>query len=258
MAEKKIKAGDNISMSRPGAATEEARKLELASKVLEFDGDRTMKIAMPMAKLTYIALEPGEIVLMYFFSSGVMFFAEGRVVDRAHEDKMPVATVTLITEPELMQRRQFYRIECIIDAQTHELTEDELKVIEELDSKERESIGHLSKYLDSLVEDVPKWEEGVIVDISGGGIRYHSEEERNKGDRELLAMKLKSEGNIKEYHLLLSIVSSERKTVNRKVFYENRAKFISINDKDREAIVRFVFEEDRKKRSKAAERNLPV
>ncbi len=246
MAGNKVEVGNRVTVERINKTDFPEVKDELVSKVLEYDGDRKMKIAMPMVKYKNIYLEPDEECTLFFYSKDSIFGAKGVVTDRNYEGNIAICGVKLSTKPEKMQRRQFYRINCSLGVQTHLLSEEEEKVISEINVGSRIGVERLNEYLDMLAETVPDWEEDDVIDLSGGGIRFLSDDQKDKDKMYLMAMQLKDDVTVKEYHILLKIVASEKRIINGIIRYENRAKYVKLKEKDREQIVKFVFEIDRR------------
>ena len=88
-----------------------------------------------------------------------------------------------------------------------------------------------------------------MIDLSGGGVKYLSDKERPKNELVILAINLNVGDEIKEYFFLMNIISAFRKSVESTKF-EIRTKFLGLRESARDAIVRFVFEEERRNRQK--------
>ncbi len=97
-------------------------------------------------------------------------------------------------------------------------------------------------YLDSM-------HKAFVQDISGGGVRFNSSVHHNKGDYILLLMRLSS-GSVDEMFYLVCQVIDSIAHPSLEGMYSNRAKFLYKDLRDREKIVRFVFEEERRIRKK--------
>ena len=90
---------------------------------------------------------------------------------------------------------------------------------------------------------------GVVVDISGGGIRFVTHEEIPNQDEILVVLALHSEKIDETFYILSEIVDGyQTKGITAK--YVNRAKFIFDDLNEREKIVRYVFEMERYMRKK--------
>ena len=91
--------------------------------------------------------------------------------------------------------------------------------------------------------------DGTIVDISGGGLRFVSKKENLSGCKILVVVRLIGERMDKQFYLLGEIISSETVLTEKETKYENRVQFILKDNKVREEIIRYVFDEERRMRS---------
>ena len=92
--------------------------------------------------------------------------------------------------------------------------------------------------------------ESTIVDISGGGVRFISDSQYDNDTLICMTYHLLVQGNEKMYELLGKVLSSSE-IENRKDQYEHRVQFVNIDNLEREEIIRFIFEEERKSRQRA-------
>ena len=115
-----------------------------------------------------------------------------------------------------------------------ELMDEEIKAIEEF------------KY--QLMAGLPL-AKGEIVDISGGGIRFVTSEKYEPGTQIVVYFNLNVHGKETTYELVGDVLSRRRNDVKREI-YEHRLKFTVIDNRQREEIIRYVFEEERKSRSR--------
>lgn len=88
-----------------------------------------------------------------------------------------------------------------------------------------------------------------IRDISGGGLKFVSQTAFTEGEQIALLFSLNSHGKETVYELAGEVLSC-RENDNQKGEFEHRLKFTGILRNQREAIIRFIFEEERKKRSR--------
>ena len=148
--------------------------------------------------------------------------------------------VELKTRLEKFQRREFYRYECSIDFKFFELTEEQadLATVEEIFAQLRDE--HFND----------KIRTGTIVDISGGGIRFNSDTELKSGDHILAVAHLANERMNQEFHIVGSVISCEKKEQVTEKKYVSRVKFMIKDDRVREDIIRYIFEEERLTRQK--------
>jgi c-di-GMP-binding flagellar brake protein YcgR len=94
-------------------------------------------------------------------------------------------------------------------------------------------------------------EDGLIVDISGGGARFLSDIPYEKHDQILFRFTLDIDKRPREYSLIGKVIKSDILEGEDQTRYEIRVQFVHINGKDRESIIRYIFEEQRKIRKKS-------
>ena len=91
--------------------------------------------------------------------------------------------------------------------------------------------------------------QSVVVDISGGGIRFVSDYKYENGTLIYLTYNLSSEKIQKTYNLVGKILSV-KELENRRGTFEHRVQYINIDNQQREEIIRYIFEEERKNRQR--------
>ena len=137
------------------------------------------------------------------------------------------------------QRREYFRLECILGMQAYELTrEDALR----LDGASLEQ--HLKDPQVIMTES-----SSVIVDISGGGIRFIGEKKYEEGDCLAIRTALQNENIDQQLLVVVSIVTCRKAAPNMER-YETRAEFLHLGSKLRETVIKYIFDEDRKIRKK--------
>ncbi len=91
--------------------------------------------------------------------------------------------------------------------------------------------------------------KGTIVDISGGGVRFVTNEQLEEGKAVLIIVMLQTQTGEKQYYLPGYILRST-KLLNRDNMYENRLKFIIRDDKIRGKKLSGIFlKEERKSKT---------
>ncbi len=248
-----ILVGDRVDVLRnANLQDEDERQTVLTSKVIDIVDDITLKLSMPMDKSVTVPLTVGEEDILYFYKERWILASRAVVRERFYEGALPVVQMELITEPEKIQRRRFYRLDYTIDVQFHVLTNDELREVNRFSKNDRATLIKLYQYIEYLSEHAENWAEGTLLDLSGGGARLISGEELDREKLILMALKLKTGESINEYNVLMEIMNSYRKhNVTGK--FESRTRFFRLMDSYRDAIVRFIFEEERIQRSRLVE-----
>lgn len=217
-----ITLGDKITLQK---ADEEK---QYVSSVLDLEQEELLHIGMPMENSQIIPLDLEEEYQICFYTKRGLYQCYGEVIDRYKEGTLLVVVIKMITELERFQRRKYYRIEKILDIKYRVLLEEE----------EDEPYNCLEEEL---------YEKAVLTDISGGGVRFHSSQFHQKNTKIIVKITLDTSQGERDYALRATIVACEE-MIHRPGIYENRAEFYEINVSEREAIIKFVFEEERKQR----------
>ena len=231
---------DICSLEKDDRKKHDGKKLPiLVSQLEEIDEDGELVIQMPMYKGKLVLLSLGSRYELMFYTKRGLYRAVCQVTDRYKEDNFFMVKVMLRSNLTKFQRREYFRLECIIGMDAYELQREEALMLSGAKLEQRISDPEVAQTLS----------KAVIVDISGGGIRFISERKHEEGDYLAVHMTL-SNGNIdKDIWVVVSIVSC-RKAAQNMERYETRAEYIHMGNKLREIIIKYIFDEDRKIRKK--------
>lgn len=238
MISKYVETGDKLELilaeHKPGM-NEESNKRVYVSRINEVLSEDRLEILMPMEKTKLILLPVDAEYDMAIYSKNGLYQCFVRVVDRYKSDNMYLLVVELTSNLRRNQRREYYRFSCALEMCSRTLEEEE---IEALDHNQ----------LPNLVPGLPL-KRSVIVDISGGGLRFISEQKYEEGSLIYCSYHLLINGNRKLYELV-SKVLDVRPVENRKGVYEHRVQYVNISEGIREQIIRYIFQEERKNMKK--------
>lgn len=235
MIEKFISPGDKIEMkSTVEVVLPDGTKGIRLYKTSIYDvlDDGRLEIVMPMEQSKLVLLPVGGEYDVCFFSHGGMYRADVRIVDRQKVNGTYIIVAEMTTNLHKYQRREYYRFNCIIEMNAREMSTKEIEAYsqEEYDLIEEKGMAR-----------------GVIVDISGGGLRFVSREQFTSDSTILLNFTLPV-GVIKKTFLLAAKVIFSKPIENRQDEYENRVKYVYMNSITREEIIKYIFDEERKHR----------
>jgi hypothetical protein len=242
--------GDRIELTHVRSGT--GRKLsdrKLGSQLLDFDGIRTAKISMPIFENRVIPLEVGDDYQLCFFTNSGLYQCRARIRRRYAENKMYMIDVLFLTDLKKYQRRKFYRLDCMFPIKYRSMSDVELALRERLtkDSFETEEEKlQCQRTLDELPKD---WEEGTVSDLSGGGIRFHSRSQLEKGHMVEVMLPLSMRGGIVPLTFSVQVIACIYYEGSR-IAYEVRGEFQQIKDSERELVIKYVFEEQRRRMRK--------
>ena len=133
-----------------------------------------------------------------------------------------------------LQRREFYRFNCMMEVQYRAILEGE-----EIDVKEMERAEVLKL----------NWSKAVMIDLSGGGMKLATTLQANKQDEVQISMVLPLSTGAKQYYIKGVVVASIP-SANLSNVFEHRIEFKDITNQEREEIIKYIFEEERRRRQK--------
>ncbi|MCR5236873.1 MAG: flagellar brake protein [Lachnospiraceae bacterium] len=211
-----------------------------SSRVYDILSEDEIKVNMPFVDGHIVLLEVGDDYDLCFYSGKGLYQCYGRITDRYKSNNIYVLTMELTSPLRKFQRREYYRLNCILNMKCRSVGDKELKELEEMGGNDVRFIN-----TDLTLED------GVIVDISGGGAKFISDKKFERESKILFVFSLNLNGKYTEYSVIGKIIISEE-IEGRSGEYKNHVQFVNIKDKDREGIIRYIFEEERKIRRKAS------
>ena len=207
------------------------------SSVTDIFSQKEIEISMPMDGPKMVLFQDGLRIDMVFYSKRGLYRCQGLVAARYKKDNLYLLRINQKTELEKFQRREYFRIDCSLEFRIYPITEEvaALTTTPELYRTIQDP-----EYLLSVTY-------GKLLDISGGGIRFTDQYGFQVGDYVLTEFRLTNDKVDQTFYLVNQIVASDEKEDEKGVFI-NRAKFLYKDLKDREKIVRYVFEEERRVR----------
>ena len=230
-----IKPGDKIDINFLHQNNGKTYK----SSVFDFIDDSTVEIAMPTDEGKMVMFNRGFECQMYFYTSRGLYTCEAAVLDRYKTGNFILLSMKLTTNLKKFQRREFYRVQCSVDFAYYKITEEVAKL----------------ETTEDLFEEIanPDYIEQKSLartrDLSGGGIRFTAVEPLEVGSKLLTVIRLTNDKLDHMFYIVAEIIACDlaEKVQDRWVV---RAKWEFKNIKDRDLIVRWVFEEDRMIRKK--------
>lgn len=205
-----------------------------SSKVYDILSQERLEILMPYEQRKLVLLPVDSEYTMYFYIENGIFECSVRIVDRYKTSNTYILVVELLTPLRKYQRREFYRYNCALELETRELDEEEPLL--------------LDNPLFEFKQNLPL-EKSVIVDISGGGLRFIAKQKYKEGALLYCKYCLINKEEKKVYEIVgkvLHVMAVEK----RPGCFEHRIQYYNIDNRTREEIIRYIFEEERKNRKK--------
>ena len=217
MFSKFISIGDKIELQVVSHEYEEKPDTPVRvyhSEVNEIQSEDTIEIKMPMEKTKLILLPIDSEYDMVFYGSSGLFQCLGRIIDRYKSNNTYLLLVEMTSNLRKYQRREFYRLRCALEMHARALREDEIQTVE-------------SRMPYSLANDLPL-KESVIVDISGGGLRFVSTHAFKQGSLLYCCYHLMNGGEHKKYEVISKVISCIELD-NRPGTFEHRVQYYDID-----------------------------
>ena len=255
MANEVIPIGSKIEMqlAERRTLTKESGITEVyISQFLQWSEVNVAIIAVPTYQGRIVPLRIDDIYELQFVTRSGLYRCKGKVLRRTKaSNNMAVAEVKFISALEKYQRRQFYRMNCIIPLEYSILTE----VQKDLYKEKKKCLSLEQKLeIDKKMENQEiEYSKGIMLDISGGGMRFNSSLQQETGDILLLQPALPETVRKKVPMLLGYVISSKRIPNKEPVLYDNRIEFVEISSAEQEHIITYIFKEGRDRRKREAD-----
>ncbi len=231
---KYIQVGNKIEIESIKKTTDELGEITrktYRSELYDIESDDVIKIAMPMEQTKIVLLPVDAEYSLCFYTPGGLYQCLARVIERYKSNSLFVLSMELQTDLQKYQRREYYRLNTVLDMKS--------KVIDENVPGGLEQV----QFIDTDLT----FDNGTMVDISGGGARFISQVRYQEGVLIRFVFSLFVNGRVTEYKLVGKVLKSTP-IENREDSYENRIQFVNMVNDDRESIIKYIFEEERKLR----------
>lgn len=227
--------GDRIDLEeiKDDDLNEDEQKFYI-TKVYDVNEDDQIEVLMPMEKLKTVLLPQDARYQLYVYSKRGIYTCEVTVAERYKTDTVIVAVLDLDTELKKRQRREFYRYDCIIGMNTRALTKQE----EEYYLEKR----------NTRTFPEPQ-DKSVATDISGGGLRFISAAKYEDGCLINCRFIISVKDEPKTYDVVMRLIAKVPAS-NNKNNTEYRGQFVYIGNNDREDIIKYIFDEERRLRQR--------
>ncbi|TCO79927.1 flagellar brake protein [Marinisporobacter balticus] len=195
------------------------KSTKFVSQVMDIIDEKAMFIATPIAKNVLVPIDIGKIIKISYFKKNLGTYGfNAEVVERKNVGDISYMRVKKIGEVFRIQRRNFFRLEVLLNG--------EVNVIESQNGNEK-TISVLTK------------------DISGGGVRVISKEALEVGSAVEIKIETKNKPIVVQGEVLRCVLYEESN-----YNFDIGIIFKDIDKKEREQIIAFVFDYQRRMRKK--------
>lgn len=209
------------------------------SSIFDFKTDEDMQIMMPTENGKIVLFQVGLRIKMMFYTQKGLYICYGVVTKRYKKENFLLLEISVPDDAVKFQRREFYRMESSLEFKFIPIDEN----LAHLESTE-EIFDELTQ--NQMLNDAI---DAFALDISGGGLRFTSERNLSEIPYVLCILSFRGEKTLQTCYLVLHIIDSIKNPRNSARFI-SRGQFIFKDLHDRETIVRYIFEEERRIRRK--------
>jgi c-di-GMP-binding flagellar brake protein YcgR len=202
-----VKPGNKVELI-PAVSLRRKEEIVYITKIEEVMDDKKLLIATPISEGQIVPIQINGRCVVTIYGSRGLFQCKVKVVDRIIKGTMRFLLVERISEYEKVQRREFFRLKSVIPFR---FKKDEI------------------------------WNEGIIKDISGGGIRFITNTDLDSNNEILCEIPLEEQ--------LLSIpgIILLKEYINLELYqYQYRIQFTQLKRMQREAIIQYIFQQQRR------------
>lgn len=246
-----VSIGDKLELRKLSKSIDK-NELLYTSQILDITNDDTMNIAMPIEKGKIIPLSVGDQYQMFVYSGKGLYQCNMVILNRYKDKNIYILTIQITSELEKFQRREFYRLDCVLDITYHSINKIELLLSEKIRRNDFANEAQKNLCITKLSELIKEYSQGIVTDLSGGGAKFISDKMLENKSTVLMNFDLQIGSIIKQLQIQGTVISSE-KLLNRAGYYEHRVKFVDILKEEREFIIKFIFEEERRLRKRDKE-----
>lgn len=236
MISKFVSVGDKIELQpviREEDSFQEEKSKTYFSQVQEVISEDTLEILMPMEQSKLVLLPVDYEYDITFYTSNGLYQCFARIIDRYKSNNIYILVAELTSNLRKFQRREFYRFSCALEMCARTLERNEVEAIEER-----------RPYV--LQPGLPL-KRSVIVDISGGGLRFMSSQRYEPESLLYCSYDLLKNGERKKYEVVGKVLGV-KELDNRPGTFEHRVQYYNLSEGTREEIIKFIFEAERKSR----------
>lgn len=224
--------GDRIDLEPVSTRlTNEEEKKIYVTKIFDIDDlEDTVEAFMPMEQTKLQLLPVGAEYEASIYCKKGIYACKLRVNNRYKQNALFVVVFDVLTDLKKQQRRQYFRLDCIIGMNTNQLSEEES---EEYMKAKRTGF-------------LPNPEgKSVIVDISGGGLRFITSEHYDVGSNIHCRFLITVNDTPQVFNCILNVIAT-KPVANNPKNREFRGAFVEMSNVEREQLIKFIFEEQRK------------
>lgn len=249
MEYKELGIGNKINMLKvKDAMGVKTKPKQYVSQLLDIDSvNKIAKISMPIENKVIVPLEIGDIYRIIIYTSNGLFQCMAKILKRYKEGSIYVLDIQLIGKLEKHQRRQYYRLMCELEIEHRAETTKEIELHEKIKKNIFEDGEEKEKCIEEYNTLEFEWLSGDVVDISGGGIRFKSNEDYSPESIIIIRTPIVRDCEDTIIPLRARVIRSSKDYAGAYARFDIRAEFVNLDNNVREKLVRYIFDEQRRR-----------
>lgn len=241
--------GNKVKLVKATAADGRYEPKKYISKVIDFMGDDKTVIAMPVENGKVIPLSVGEKYICFFYTEVGTYQCKCEIVDRFKKNDTYVMIIQFISAFERCRRRHYFRLDIIKEIEFRFVTGQEKLIAQKISEDNFDMEIIKNKYINQLNLLQSEWNKGTATNISGGGMRFNANaDKRNEKD---IVVKINfTVGNKVCNYMLNGNIIAITHISSKPGFYDYHIRFSDMSKEERENIIKYIFEEERRRRKR--------
>ena len=233
----RIQIGDKLELKKIEKrlyANEEERIY--VSQVLDESNAGNLLVSMPIRGGSIVPLSVSQQFIATFYTKNGLLSCRAVATGRYKKGSLFLLEIELTSDLEKIQRREFYRLDCRMELQYRLIGEEERTFIEE---------GKAYNPDELEIE----WKKGIMLDLSGGGMRFVSPSKETVGELMEIRFDMTTDETSEVLYVMAKILLSVQNENNNRIF-EQRVQYFQMDQSTREQIIHYIFQIQRKNRMK--------
>lgn len=203
------------------------------SQLLDFTAqEENLIIAMPIFEGHLVPLQIGQRYEACFSANKGLYKADCVVHNRSKVNNIYMVEITLTTQLKKFQRREHFRLNCNMEIP--------YQVMTDMERNDFCSSHQLKEEYSSMVFT------GIATDISGGGLRLLCRNTYARATYLVIQLKFVTAKGLVDMQLVGNVISSTR-TDSMSDVYDVRVQFVFDGKEQQEKIIKYIFEEQRRR-----------
>ncbi|HEX3075905.1 MAG TPA: flagellar brake protein [Lachnospiraceae bacterium] len=259
-----VNVGDKLNVKIVSDQNRTGKSKVYVSQVLDIKNSSEILISLPIEAGRIVPLMLDIRYNLCFYTKSGLFQCDCILTKRYQINNIYVGEAQITTSLEKFQRREYYRIDCLIDTKYTILADNNDNINSQLESTNEDIVApqdnnkevknlsgkeptNLAKSYERLIYDMDDCVyDAVITNLSGGGARFKSKEVHQNTEYVILKVILQFSGNEERYYIKSRIIAATQ-IENIPGYYEYRVVFEDISKFVREKIIKYIFDVDRRK-----------